>query len=201
MDNTLNRVRTGWAIFRSCSMICGLLGFYLIVNVSPPLMELYILPGVAIGVGLVLISVFAKSEIWAKMALLTQAVLFSFAILAYANSRSAPNNLPMLLLTFITILFNAEMLTRIPTYQKQFSMRIEDLVNSANSISLKKSLDQLYVKQGRLAIILGTSFLLTIVVLLLGTTLGSAAPILSDPSLYMVVVSISLMFLLALREK
>jgi hypothetical protein len=107
---------------------------------------------------------------------------------------------PTLILGFVMILFSDHMVNVISDYGRQFSTMGEKMLPAFNAPILTKSLKSLYRKLARNGAIFAGCYLITILALLSGIDLSHLTPILSDVSLYILVISISLAFLVTIKE-
>ena len=138
--------------------------------------------------------------VWVWLALLAQAFLFALALFAAVFGAISGAYVPALLLAFTMILASEHVLGRGLTYSSQFSRRGNTMIWEFNADALNATLSRLYKQLARDGLILGVGFALSIIVASLGA-LGPVVSVLSDPSLYMVIASISLAALVALKEE
>ena len=106
--------------------------------------------------------------------------------------------LPGLLLAYVLILFSAEALALTRQHHPMYSK--DKKGPQTYSVMLQKSVEHMTRRTIRLASVLGGCYVITPAVLFLGDVFVTALPALSDISLYIVAVSISLALLLILRE-
>lgn len=200
MENTIDSYVAGWTIVRILSSAFLLLTFGLL-TISFPLWSLRITGLVAlVGIFFGLIAVLKGDRIWVRTTSLITGVMFFCSLLWHTLSSTLEQNLAMLLLLFVLVLFSAENLSLVCRYQKQYSKEtIAELPTSL--IVLQKSMEQIHKQIGRLGLILGGCYVITIGIVYVGGLLGSFAPVLSDTSLYVVVASISLALLMIIREE
>lgn len=138
--------------------------------------------------------------VWIWLALLVQVFLFTLGLFATIFGLTSEGSVPVLLLMFTMILASEHTLTTTFSYSTQFSNRGNLAIQEFNAEALKRSLNHLCRRLARDGLILGIGFVLSVVAASIGT-FGPAASILSDPSLYMIIASISLAALVMLKEE
>jgi hypothetical protein len=136
--------------------------------------------------------------LWSRAAILIGGVMLSVAVLIQVASRTIVQALPGLLLAYVLILFSAEALALTRQHQAMYSK--DKKGPQASSVMLQKSVEHMTRKIIRLGSIFGGCYVITLAVLVLGDVFVTALPSLSDISLYIVAVSISLALLLILGE-
>jgi len=128
------------------------------------------------------------------------AVMFFISLFWHIVSTTVEENLAMLLLLFVLVLFLIEDFNLLCRHQKQYSK--EMVAESTSSLTvLQKSMEQVHNQIGRLGLIIGSCYVISIGIVYMGTLLSSFVPVLSDISLYVVVVSASLALLMIIREE
>jgi hypothetical protein len=200
MENTVASCIARWNIFRILSFAILLLTFGL-VTISFPPWPLWMTGSVAIvGVLSGLAAVLKGDRIWARGTSLIIGLMFFISLFWRILSATVEENLAMLLLLFVLVLFSIEDLNLLSRHQKQYSK--EMVAEFASSITvLQKSMEQVRKQIGRLGLIFGSCYIITIGIVYIGALLASFVPVLSDYSLYVVVVSTSLALLMIIREE
>jgi hypothetical protein len=200
VENTVASCVAHWNIFRILSFSILLLTIGLITISFPP-WPLWITGPVAlVGIFFGLTTVLKGNRIWAKSTSLIIGLIFFISLFWHILSTTVEENLAMLLLLFVLVLFSIEDLNLLCRHQKQYSKEI--VAEFASSITvLQKSMEQLHKQIGRLGLILGSCYIITIGIVYIGALLASFVPVLSDTSLYVVVVSTSLALLMIIREE
>jgi len=136
--------------------------------------------------------------LWSRAAILVGGVMLSVAVLIQIASKTVLQALPGLLLAYVLILFSAEALALTRQHHAMYSK--DKKGSQAYSVMLQKSVEHMTRRTIRLASVLGGCYVITLAVLFLGDVFVTALPALSDISLYIVAVSVSLALLLILRE-
>jgi len=200
MENTVDSYIAGWNIVRILSSAFLLLTFGLLTISFPP-WSLWVTGLVAlVGSSFALVAVLKGDRNWARSASLITGVMFFCSLLWHTLSSTLEQNLAMLLLLFVLVLFSAENLNLLCRHQKQYSK--ETLAELPTSVTvLQKSTEEIHKQIGRLGLILGGCYIITIGIVYVGGLLSSFAPVLSDTSLYVVVASISLALLMIIHEE
>jgi hypothetical protein len=98
------------------------------------------------------------------------------------------------------MMFSEHMVSLLSEYRHQFSTLTGERVLDFNSPALRRSLAGLYRRLARNGILYACCYVITIGVLLTGLDFSRVAPILSDVSLYILVISISLALLVVMKE-
>jgi hypothetical protein len=200
MENAVASCVTRWNIFRVLSFAVLVLAFGLITSSFPP-WPLWITSAVALlGISFALASVLKGDQIWARSTSLIIGLTFFISLFWHIVLTTVEENLAMLLLLFVLVLFSIEDLNLLCRHQKQHSKEI--VAGFASSITvLQKSMEQVHNQIGRLGLILGGCYIITIGTVYMGALLASFVPVLSDTSLYVVVVSTSLALLMIMHEE
>jgi hypothetical protein len=134
-----------------------------------------------------------------RIVLFAEVLLFSMSLVAALFSPVIAGVFPVLLLTFVMILFSDRTLHLFASHGAQFSTSVDRLIDF-NALAIEQSLTYLFRRLARNAVMFAGCYLLTIVVLLGGFDLSGVAPILSDASLYILIISISLALLVSMKE-
>jgi hypothetical protein len=137
---------------------------------------------------------------WARIALIVELALFSVAMITALFSPEISVALPLLLLAFVMVLFSDRTMNLLANHGQQFSVLGEPLLLDFNAPVLQRSLAHLYRRVARNGVIFAGCYLITIGALLGGFDFHRFAPILSDVSLYILAISISLALLVSMKE-
>jgi hypothetical protein len=140
---------------------------------------------------------------WAlgKIALCVGSLLFLLSTLFHIVLGNLVENLPTLLLAFVALLFLVEIITLVCEQNKFSSKGAKPLDNTISIPSLNLSMNRVFSKLSRFGFIFASSYIITILLLYLGGYVASLAPVLSDISLYIVIVSAALALLLVFQEE
>jgi hypothetical protein len=200
VEQSLIRLRLLWDLLRV--ILVGLVAAtsLLILSALPTAWWIATFPIFILDVIAAILAVTQWRMVWVWLALLAQAFLFALALFAAVFGAISGAYVPALLLAFTMILASEHVLGRGLTYSSQFSRRGNTMIWEFNADALNATLSRLYKQLARDGLILGVGFALSIIVASLGA-LGPVVSVLSDPSLYMVIASISLAALVALKEE
>lgn len=138
---------------------------------------------------------------WARGALLVEGLMLFSSLLIRTASGTVLQTLPLLLLVYIMILFAVEALELVCKLHVTYSKEVQALPFSHSIPILDRTTGHLFQRLSRLGVLFGSCYLLTVGAISLGGLFVSILPVLSDVSLYIVAVSISLALLLILREE
>jgi hypothetical protein len=200
MEKSVGSYVTRWNILRILSMAFLLLTFGLLMISLQP-WPLWIAGLVAlVGILFGLATVLTVDRIWVRSTSLIISLMFFISLFSRILSSAVEENLAVLLLLFVLVLFSVEDLNVLYRHQKQYSREaIADFASSV--IPLQKSTEQIHKQIGRLGLVLGSCYVVTIGIVYMGVVLSSFVPVLSDISLHIVVVSTSLALLLITRQE
>ena len=189
-----------WNLARIFVLVSLLLNFVLLTLILPD--RLMFVGILASGLGVLFggWSLTRGGRVWARGALLAGAFLFLLSLVLHIVSGTILNALPELLLAYVMTLFSAEALDLIGTHSTAHSNQMYALKVTRTNPTLRKSLEHVFRKLTRLALLLGACYLFAIGAVTAGNIFVSVSPLLSDISVYIVAVSISLALLLVLRE-
>ena len=199
-ERTISFVDTRWNLARILVAALVLLAFISLVASFPQ--GLMLPASLASGLGMLLggWSILKTSQTLARCALIVEALIMSLSLLVQLAFGSVLQALPSLLLTYVMILFSAEALDLIWKHSSAHSRRMYALQASYTITATQKSLEHIFGKLRRLPLLFGAGFILALVAATLGNYFASISSVLSDISVYIVAVSISLALLLVLRE-
>jgi len=200
MEESLVRLRRLWNILRFISI--GLIAAVSVLALLafPSRWLVAAIPFALLGVVAAILAVTQWERPWVWLALIILAGLFSLGLFAAVFGLNSEGSVPLLLLVFAMILASEHVLSSTLSYSSQFSDRRDAAIRIFNADTLTASLKHLYRRLARDGLILGAGFVLSVAAASVGI-LGPTVPILSDPSLYMVIASISLAALVILKEE
>jgi hypothetical protein len=200
MEESLRNLRLLWGLLRVIPTGLVATASMLILLAIPATWWMPCFLISVIGTVAAILAVMQWKIAWIWVAVLVQAFLFTLGLLGVVYGFIDDWYVPILLLAFTMILASEYTLTTALSYSAQFSNRGDPTIREYNSESLRVSLNDLYRMLARNCLVLAAGFVLSVV----GASVGSFAPaasILSDPSLYIVVASISLAALIVLKEE
>jgi hypothetical protein len=199
MEQNLGRLRLLWNFLRiiSTGLVAATSLLILLAIPNGWLIPLVPLSGLCIVAAIIAVTQWRIAWIW--LALLVLASLFVSGLLAAVFGLIGEEYVPVLLLSFTMILMSEHTLTTISSYSAQFANRGNLAIREFNVEALRNSLNHLYKRIARDSLVLVMGFVLSAAAVSVGA-FGPAASILSDPSLYMVIASISLAALVMLKE-
>ncbi|HXX72251.1 MAG TPA: hypothetical protein VEI80_01040 [Candidatus Acidoferrales bacterium] len=200
MEENLGTVRLLWGILRIISTGLVLTTSTIILLITPATWWVSVIPFCAVSVVAAILAVAEWRMVWIWLVILVQAFIFTLALFGIVYGLIADEYVPVLLLAFTMILANEHTLTTTLSYSCQFANGGDLFVREFNAESLRISLNYLYKLLARDGLILGAGFVLSVVAVSF-VTFAPAASILSDPSLYIVIASISLAALILLKEE
>lgn len=199
MDETIEHVTNRWNVLRIFLFVVIALSFLEIGITFPPAL----LPLAALTSGFAILfggwSLLSGGRLWAGATVLSGASMLAASVVMHIAFRTILQALPGLLLGYVMLLFSAEAFELASQHHVTHSKTTDG--PQASHLMLRKSLEHMTRKTVRLGLIFGGCYVLALAFILLGDTFAAALPALSDLSLYIVAVSISLAFLLILREE
>jgi hypothetical protein len=196
----MNQYQSGWILLRGLSSFWLVLTAFVIVAFYPTwLFSITVLGPIVVAV-FSLLAISKGHPAWGKASLLTQAILFSILLVSDTLMKAVSTNLPILLLTFVMLLFGVEFLTLVLSRHRQVSNWLEDTESESSSLMVNKSLRDIHQKLARFGIIFAGCYVLTIGVLFLSEVVASFVSVLSDIAVYVVLTSVSLALLIILKE-
>lgn len=200
-ERTIGPVDARWNLARVFVVALLLLAFASLVVSFPR--SLMLPAALASGLGMVFAvwSILKPSRTLALSAFFVEALLLTLSLtvqLAFGSVRQA---LPSTLLAYVMILFSADALVLIQKHYFTHSRRMNALQPSRAVTAMQKSCEHIFAKLMWLSLLFGAGFILALIAITLGDYFASISSALSDISVYIVVVPISLALLLALREE
>ncbi len=155
--------------------------------------------GSVVGASFATMAVLKGRSAYAGVSLLDAWVIFFVLLISQAASETIGQFLPITLLQCVMVLFAVEALTVSCRYRNQLSSQSTE--SSVSSELLLRRLSQQAVHHiSRAGLLFASCYLASLGILYVGAFTASIAPILSDISLYIIVVSVSLALLILLRE-
>jgi small-conductance mechanosensitive channel len=199
MEYSVKSIRLSWDFLRGIAGFTEFLTFAIIAAMIPPQLGVLRIPALIVGVVISALAAFKCSLMWARIALISE-ISFFFIPITWAVFSSASSVVPVLLLAFVMMMFSEHIVSLFSEYRHQFSTLVGERVLDFNSPALGRSLAGLYRRLARNGILYACCYVITIGVLLTGLGFSRVAPILSDVSLYILVISISLALLVVMKE-
>ena len=198
MEKSIEQLTSRWNLVRSA------LFFFVVITFSelPTTLPADLILIAAFGSGLGILfggwSLFKGDWFWGRAALLVGGVMLIASMLIQIVSRAILQALPGLLLAYVMLIFSAE---AFDLTSQQYGMYSKNFQGpQASYVMLQKSMEHMTRKIVRLGLIFGGCYVIALTVISVGDAFVTALPQLSDISLYIVAVSVSLALLLILRE-
>ena len=196
----MNRYQSGWILLRGLSSFWLVITAFAIASFYPTwLFSITVLGPIVVAV-FSLLAISKGNSAWGKASISTQAILFSILLISDTLMKAVSANLPVLLLTFVMLLFGVEFLTLVLSRHRQVSNWLADIEFEPNAFMVNKSLRDIHQKLARFGIIFAGCYVLTIGVLFLSEVVASSASVPSDIAVYAVLASVSLALLIILKE-
>jgi hypothetical protein len=199
METGVATYRIRWALLRIFSATWILLTLISITVTLPPTLLPVGIIGSVFGISTGLIAVLNGRWVWSEVSLLDGGLMFLVLLLEENMSKTVEQNLPVMLLQFMMLLFAVEVLSVV---SKQHGLFSKVLIETEGSVSiLARSIHQALRRTARLGLLFASSYFISIAILYVGAYIAPLSPILSDISFYIVIVSVSLALLIILREE
>lgn len=199
METGVATYRIRWALLRIFSATWILLTLISITVTLPPTLLPVGIIGSVFGISTGLIAVLNGRWVWSEVSLLDGGLMFLVLLLEENMSKTVEQNLPVMLLQFVMLLFAVEVLSVV---SKQHGLFSKVLIETEGSVSiLARSIHQALRRTARLGLLFASSYFISIAILYVGAYIAPLSPILSDISFYIVIVSVSLALLIILREE
>ena len=198
MEKSIKQLTSRWNLVRSALFFIVVLTFFVLPGTLPT--DLILIAAFGSGLGILFggWSLFKGDWFWGRAALLVGGVMLIASMLIQIVARAILEALPGLLLAYLMLIFSAEAfdLTRqhYGLYPKNFKGP------QASYVMLQKSMEHMTHKIIRLGLIFGGCYVIALTIISVGDAFVTALPVLSDISIYIVAVSVSLALLLILRE-
>jgi hypothetical protein len=200
MDQTIRQPTLGWNLLRLVSAAQAVTTYLLILAATPTRWWIVTGPIFVVGCIAAILAIVQCRVIWAWLTMLLQAALFGVGLFSTVFRISDETYVPLLLLAFLMAIASEHVLSVTLNYSAQFSRRGTRTVTEFNAQALRTSLGNLYGMLAWDAVIFGGVFLISLIVASLGAV-GATITMLSDPSLYVALMSITLAFLFVLKEE
>ncbi len=136
----------------------------------------------------------------AVAAILDAGLMFFMLLLSQTAQRTLSDNLPVTMLQFLMFLFTIEILSLVFEHNALFSAVTVRSDPSSSIPILGKSIQQVFRRISRLGLLFASCYFISLGLLYVGSFFSLIVPVLSDISLYIVVVTISLSLLIVLQE-
>lgn len=200
MEQTIGQLTIRWNLLRIIAAGQAVATFLLILAGIPTRWWPVTGPIFVIGCIATILTAAQCKVAWAWLTEVLQGALFATGLFSMISGINDEAYVPLLLLAFLMAIASEHVLSVILKYSPQFSLRGNHTVVEFNAHALRASLGHVYGRLARDGVVFGVAFLLSIAVASLGAV-GMTIPVLSDPSLYLILVSISLAFLFVFEEQ
>lgn len=200
METSVGAYLLRWRVLRIFSVTWLLLTLVFITIFLPPNLLLIGILGSLFGVSFGTMAVVGGRRTWSIIPLFDAGMMFFVLLFIQAISKTVEENLPIMLLQFVMLLYTVELLTVTFKHHNLFSnenLRSEALVSTS---ALTRSAEQALRQMARLGLLFASCYFVSLGILYIGTFVTAITPVLADVSLYVVVVSVSLALLILLRE-
>jgi hypothetical protein len=152
------------------------------------------------GICIAIASALKGESRWVTVSILEMWFLFFTLIVSQALGDAVGQYLPITLLQLIMILFAYELITATLQFRQQFSSAIYAGENAGIDSRLRSSAQTAFRAIASAGTLFVGCYTVSLAVLFASTFAALDVPLVSDISLYIVVVSVSLALLLVLRE-
>jgi hypothetical protein len=196
----MNRYRFGWIALEGLAVFWLVLTACAITSTYPLRLFSLAILGPIVVASFSLLAVSTGNLEWSRFSLLTEAVLFSISLVSDTWLKNVSTNIPILLLTFVMLLFGVEFLNLVLSHHVQISNWLPDRTLKANAFMLSKSIGEIQNRLTQFGIVFAACYVLTIAVLFTSEIVVPLVPILSDIGVYVVLTSVSLALLVILKE-
>ena len=200
MEQAIMNLRLRWDLLR---IIVGALSeftFFILIDAIPSGWWILSLSALMVGTTLTILTLAQWKMVWVWSTLFVQSALFGAGLLSTLFGVTGETDVPLLLLAFLFMLVSQHVLTLLSGYSPQFSIGGSKSVMEFNVDSLKASLNHLYRRLAWDGFVFGSAFVLSVAI----ATMGEISPkiaILSDPSVFAIVVLIALALLVVFKEE
>ena len=200
MEQNLGQLRIRWNLLRITSAGEAVATLLVILLAIPTRWWMVTSPIFILGVVAITLTLVQYKIAWAWLTMLVQAALFTVGLSSTISGINGEAYVPLLLLAFLMGIASDHILNMALNYSGQFSQLGNRAVAEFNVSALKTSLGDLYRRIAWDGVVFGSAFLLSITVAPLGAV-GATVAVLSDPSVYVILLSISLAALVMLKEE
>jgi hypothetical protein len=188
-----------WNLVRLSFFIVASMTFVVLAVTFPNELILPAIFGSCLGVLIAGWALLRGDRWWANAALVAGGLTMGISILLQLLYGAILQALPGLLLAYVMLLFSAEGFALVSGHYGIQSKYNQNLQSSLAMV--EESLEHLTRKSSRLAALFGGCFVVSLAAISAGDVLVGTVPVLSDLSIYIVAVSVSLALLLILREE
>jgi hypothetical protein len=200
MGQGLGQLRISWNILRALSIGQAIATFSLILPAIPTGFWAVISPIFLVGCVAAILTVALLKVALARLTMLLQGTLFAAGLLSAVFGVNGEAYAPLLLLAFLMVIGSEHILSMTLAYSAQFSGRANRAVAEFNAPVLRLSLGLLYARFAWDGIVFGGAFILSLAVAAI-SAVSATVTILSDPSLYVILLSLSLAFLFLSKDE
>jgi hypothetical protein len=200
MGETIAQLRLQWNLLQIITWVLPVATSLLILETIPSGWWMVSVPILILGAICASLAIIQWKPVWTWLVLIAQGFLFAIGLIATVTGPPNHAGIPLLILAYPMILATEHLLSTAMSYSAQFSTTGDSSVKQFNAPALTVSLCHLYRNLGRDGIVFGVSFLLSLAIGAL-SAIGATTTVLSDPSLYAIVATISLALIVVLREE
>jgi len=198
MEKSIGTLTTRWNLVRSALFVFVVIAFFDLAATFPSDLIPIAVFGSSLGILFGGWSLLRGDWFWGRAALLVGGIMLIASLLIHIVSNAILQALLELLLAYVMLIFSAESLNLINQHYDMYSKNFQG--PQASYAMLQKSMEHMTHKIMRLGLIIGGCYIIALAVISVGDAFVTALPPLSDISLYIVAVSVSLALLLILRE-
>ena len=199
MDQGLAQLRISWNILRAISVGQAVATFLLILVTIPPGWWTVTSPVFLVGCVAAILTVTQHKIAWARITMLLEGTLFAVGLFSTFFEVNGEVYVPLLLLAFVMAVGSEHILSMTLIYGAQFSGRGNRAVAEFNVHALRISLGHLYRRFAWDGVVFGGAFILSLAVAAM-SAVGGGVRLLSDPSLYVILLSLSFALLFLFKE-
>jgi len=200
MEKILSQLRLRWNLLRIISVGQVVATFLLILVAIPNIWWLVTVPVFALGSVAAVLAVLQWRVAWSWLTLFCEVFLFVVGLLSAVFGIVSTAYVPLLLLALSMIIASEHILSMTLKYGGQFRWHGNRSVMEFNAQVLTASLGHLYRRFAWDSAVFGTVFLASLAIAAV-SVVGPTVSFLSDPSVYALVASISLAFLIVFKEE
>jgi len=198
MESSLARLRLRWNLLRTFSAALVLIT-YLVILLAIPNWWAFAVPALILGAVTTVLAMLQWKRIWIWVTILTQGFVFAIGLVSTLLGVTGASGVSILLLAFPMILISEHVLSVALNYSGQFSEHRNRSVMEFNANALTTSIDYAYKRLAQDGLLFGVAFLGALSVAAASVVSPAIAGI-SDPSVYVIVASISLALLIAFKQ-
>ena len=198
MEQNLGQLWIHWNLLRLTSAGEAVATFLVILLAIPAGWWIVTVPIFLLGIIATTLTLVQYKIAWAWLTVLAQGALFTVGLFSAIFEINGEAYVPLLLLGFLMSIASDHILSLTLNYSGQFSRRGRSAVAEFKVPALRASLGDLCRRIAWDGIVFGGAFLLSIAIAALGAV-GATVTLLSDPSLYVILLTISLAALIMLK--